>query len=626
MSVLLAMLVMLWSMRSGTAETNGTSTQQPAAASNEFITDLHPHYGVIQRRMKDKCFPTHFLIIHGKFSFSALQQKWMEEFHEIETAVGHYWSTIDTENMKQRYKCSAERRVNDTCPTSSLEQITDPIVNGLRHQLESRLFMFHTQLGSLQKKIPIVESLQEKPAFSLFPETFLTDLAQNQSRIAPIVLSPEEEARLEEKGYEVQQLPINQQFTQAFRTTLKMDHYIDKNLTTEPGTDREKLKKYLQTATGLLMMNLVLVDEVIRAVDRILQNQIPQEILAIVELEATLSGLDSSNENRLSQKKRVLTKNTALHTLQTLPLTSTINICPTSTSCTTHTFTFLPLIMEETRFHLNQILTLPVSASRSYGKKDWKKIKDAPKFLLQQPSKVIPIYTTLEESMECKTTPTSHPCDICTYLQINTVHDPCAVEISNEVTMFNYCQLEKTPEPKEQSIRLDNRRFGFTDPDSGTIVQTCQERKIVKVIPPSGVITFNPSCSYEMVDGPIQEKPFGVPIKFFDDIRKEQIPHLIHELSDLHEHFKNHGPIYIITTVSAVGFTIISIIIYCLVKWRRTRDRGMISARRAYGRVSIEEIEEPSNTIMLRNRPAPPIPIRRNPEFVISGATITGVV
>lgn len=598
----------------------------------KFIQDLYPQHGIIFRPLQDKCFPSEFIIIQGIFPFGALLSQIGNEFTEFRAHLGKYHSSQDTTRMKDMYYCSTEELVNNTCPESALTFINDTYTNYLRHQSASIWNQVLDKQSVMLTLLGHVDNVHGKPLIPGFPLDFLQMLGNETQEQAPLILNATQEQLLKQRGYSVMQLGVKHQFSRTFLEAMTITKMVNNNLViNNTGSDLTKLNRLLRASTDVATIYDQMLNSLENALANLLDNKMPYQIMALEDLDAIFVGLDNTGEKGLSPElQRVFSVDHILPLIRHLKTTSITTNC-IEADCTTRSYTFMPVPKLADRYYFKQILTIPIADSTSYGKMKWKKMQDVPHYVLHQGQKAITTHD-LNAAMTCYDTSIDLPCDICTPIIMRT-HDNCVGELLGDASQMQSCTFVEVEEPPEEAFVLDGHQYAFTDPDSGTIVQQCDTKRAVEEIPPSGILSFQPQCTYEMVDGPIGIKPVGIDLRLFDDIKKINIPNLIKDLTDLHQHFQQYSPIYIISLVCSIAAVICGTGMYCICKWKNRRSVGIVEPNVYRYRLRREPTIREERELSIELQPMraiaparPPLPNRnRSPQFVLSGTTITEI-
>ena len=292
--------------------------------------------------------------------------------------------------------------------------------------------------------------------------------------------------------------------------------------------------------------------------------------------------------------------------------------------------TLVPIISDKGIYKAYDVASLP-TYHKGVVKNDWHRIKADDTLILDNEYESIAVR---KESMACMQLPAYIPCDLCMlpHMEISEFNQ-CWQQIRDGTKKpEDVCPIEKVNIGYEESTRIAENIWAYSDPTPGTITQKCGDESTRFTMDTEGILRFFPNCSYTVTNGPFIQSQMPSNVNVIPNIGSA-----ISEISDddisdsmISKHFEKYDIWYVIGLSVSLFVALVSFCCYCY-RTRRSFMSGYRltlpasrAARRARGQMrrndtrtdeipDIIELEEP--------RPPRPnlVPILSNLNNALSG-------
>jgi hypothetical protein len=313
------------------------------------------------------------------------------------------------------------------------------------------------------------------------------------------------------------------------------------------------------------------------AIDQLFLNRLPWTLPMLSHLELTVNAIRSQYPNILG----TVQDNINLLFRQPITYLAVHPNCiknPTPTECAFMEIqTLLPILLTADRFTLNRVTRLPTFHAGLFSN-TWTDIDSDVKYFLSNGQLR---FKVTFDMYQCLATGT-YDCHICYFTaQPQLPTDSCEralLEGAPTADLYNICPSRQLS--GVERAYLVNSSWVFADATPGHIIETCEASTRTLQLPETGIITFDPKCSYKTVDTPIHLQTS------FSRSQVEQIAFSL--LSNMWQtngtvtrHLRDYIYHYFIPTTSAAVllFFIVLSLIYQQVRLRRARLRRQ---RRAF--------------------------------------------
>lgn len=268
-------------------------------------------------------------------------------------------------------------------------------------------------------------------------------------------------------------------------------------------------------------------------------------------------------------------------------------LLPAATRVQLDIFTFIPLVKRIQTYKHFHLFAYPFGYLDQYWNSvKWKKasiritdvITDGTTFYMLDDAK---------QSLSCWTE--FNRCSICSFKQTpSELPKSCerAIVTGQNVDSHSGCSIEDVENPEDGFIKINDSSVVYFDNTPGNILASCPERSLLpESLSHSGILNFNHSCSYTMINGPFTSLALNLPqiavtfIRNKDDTAAKNT--IISDLTDVQEHFKEFGWIYILTSCITLILLLWMVCCICCTKrdMRFSFPRCCRRARRSKRRV-----------------------------------------
>jgi hypothetical protein len=307
--------------------------------------------------------------------------------------------------------------------------------------------------------------------------------------------------------------------------------------------------------------------------------------------------------------------NDLLARLELQELTYTTKLVACEDNCLLDIFTMVPMITVDDQYTVKEIKTLPSARETYMGRLKWTQVKPEKFFVLS----ALKTTTKLNEQddLQCivPQQETRDSCKICFIKELeNTQLNECEQSLVKYNAEINSnCTIEEIEDPQDQIVRMKENQWAYLDATPGTLTEDCPSRpQYTFDLPHTGTITFNPTCSYSMVNGPFGLLPIVAQgIKFIATQGAKRISskgNFDADLTKLENHFQKFGYIYLLTCAGLISVICVCLSYFCCLRIRQVRILNARARQRVrYTAAARNDSSEnqPAATIQLQLEDAP---------------------
>lgn len=560
-----------------------TITELKAVRETPFATGVH------LAKSETLCFPSEQWILRGRFPYSRFFRNLLGMLVKMKSKLGSIGTTADNAETVAERTCVATSRVNNLCPLSAITTVVE--------KFGKQKATLLTWIRSLANKFSEI-----RDAFEQLPKAVKTIVPfVSTSKLQDI--SPwNESATLESdisdimvnKPFKTILLPLSNDFKANgwFGIMERLQLNAEK-------TDFTNFKVDSDTATQetLDAMREVLVyfSSKVKAVEQMLENVSEKKLpIALFGSENILSALQTI----ATESNTEFQDDEQLRMLHLLPLSYAIHK-PCESNCMTDIFIVVPIIKPTDKFQVAQIHTVPVAGQQYTGDAKWKQIQLNSNYVLTHGTERFEIEGP--DDYQCSENEGSADCPVCYFKDLpDKPVSPCLMKIMSNEDPKDFCEFKTVSEPNEDAVAVAPQEYLFTDPTPGVLTEKCGNSAIKAYdLPYSGIMDFNSSCVYNMVNGPFKDRvPYIPGVRITTSVgQKDQqdIRTLKDDITELKKHFRDHGYIYIIVFGSILGLTSSVLLYLCVRKLTYIhRRRSRRNRRRQERNVQYSAMTSPS--------------------------------
>jgi len=467
------------------------------------MTDLTAKRGIHLEKRKDLCFIEDHILFTWTGSLLTIGD-YFTIISQYQTFQGAFYHAEDNKEQQEQYLCEGSQRstTTDICATNDLIAVTSVKASFWR------TLLFH----NVRKATSKLEKTR----------TLLTAIERRAK------------SRHFEQG-ETMELESYLAFSSSYLAPYNVTKSNWKNELKEK--NQTELEVLFHQANNKIPILADWIGELNQGLEKLLANRFPPEIFSISHIQEKVHAI-------LRTKKKTFFINRA----NVGSIIMENEVMQTSTKCETTCATkiqlSIPLTSEEQRMQVTRVTGIPFLENKN----EWKRM-DVPHTLINGSKGRFTMDYTPTSILED---------DNCLWISTTSLQQPttCALQLLDDKAP-DQCIIEDVTPPEETAIPIQENKFIFNDPDSGTLTETCNNTRTVQKIPHSGLITFNPECRYEIVDGPWKQPPTGIDATIFQDINTFHVDQDNNPMDQFKKHFQQHGPIYIISLTGLFLLTII---------------------------------------------------------------------
>jgi hypothetical protein len=376
---------------------------------------------------------------------------------------------------------------------------------------------------------------------------------------------------------------------------------------------------FFDKCIGIVTFLIKQVEQLTELIQQLRDGKLPIGLYDQIELT-----LIATHIKRIFHLPTVDTTDGIISRMELQRLTKTMRVKDCTDNCRLDIFTILPLITADNEFVLKEIMTLPKAESAYIGSPKWKQIVPS-KFRVLTNSKDIFKIDQFDD-LQCLSNVQDNvdSCQICFTEELtnNKLNECEQALISSDRSIHAACSVEEIKDPQDQIVRIFENKWAFVDSTPGTLTEECPMMpQITYNLPYTGVITFNPNCSYNLVNGPFGTLPAvmtGIKLiatqgsKIIKNLRT-----LDTDLTKLQTHFQEYGYIYVISFSFVLALILVCLAYFCCLRFRQIRAVKNRSKKRSKRirytvknnasdeeTISIEPPTRPKRTPFLRILPA----------------------
>jgi hypothetical protein len=223
----------------------------------------------------------------------------------------------------------------------------------------------------------------------------------------------------------------------------------------------------------------------------------------------------------------------------------------------------VPIFTEKGRYRVHDVVTLPTH-HQGILSNDWHRIKADDTLVLNNDYESLAIK---KSSLACIKLPAHVPCDFCILPELEVSDfNPCLQKIMKGDSPEDSCEFEKLDMSFEESTRIGNNAWAYSDPTPGTVLETCGEKRTRKSLSTEGILNLDPGCSYSITNGPFVQAQMPPNVIVYPLAGSSETKEKEEDKSSdsiLGEHFEDNDVYYVFGLSSALLLTIISFVTYC---------------------------------------------------------------
>jgi hypothetical protein len=581
----------------------------PTAKPPLLVTPLNKA-GSLQVVQADICLPKDHWILRGRLDVQSLIDLYVEDVSKIDIFLSNYVSEKDSDLTISRRMCRLNERIEGLCPKGSLVALeTEP--GYVRNFLYLILQQVEDGIADLQK------------TYFRFPKRLDSNLN---------ILNQDTQGRL---------LPwLNGAVQSNTSNLLAQIHYDDARKIAFPRLSNNILQPVLNTVTEQTANNTLSVPSLANVtvlfyrlanVLQLLNFQVQQLLTIIQDLREGQLPIQLYNQidlslivthiRRIYSPQIVDSSDELIARLELQRLTRVIRSTDCEDQCLLDIYTIIPIITANEVFRLKEIRTMP-SAKMSYlGHPKWTQVQPSKLFVLSSMTNTLKIESMDDLQCVSNQKETLDSCRICfiNNLEQNSLDECERSLVTAQGDIQESCIIEEIKDPQDQVVRVKENVWAYLDSTPGTLTEDCPARpQYTFDLPYTGKLTFNPDCSYSMVNGPLGLLPMlahGIKIAATQGVKRISNQRTLDsDLTKLETHFQKYGYIYLLTLAGVILIMGLCLSYFCCLRIRqiravrdRTRNRVVYTAASR----GEEKLDDPATASIVMQYEGPQTNIRR---------------
>jgi hypothetical protein len=248
------------------------------------------------------------------------------------------------------------------------------------------------------------------------------------------------------------------------------------------------------------------------------------------------------------------------------------NDLPSMTRVQLDVVTFIPLVKRIHTYKRLHLSVFPFGSTNEYWNSvKWRKTSIQAREVITDGT----TYYVLGDSSDYVSCWTSFSfCSICSFKRTPAeLSEGCERSIITGQNLDSAadCKTQDVSSPDDGYIKLNESAVMYFDDTPGNLIEACPEKSLATVpLTHSGVLTFNKSCSYTMVNGPFTSLALKLSQIALTLIRNKDdtitTKTIVTDINQFQKHFQEYGWIYIMSVCVAVVLLFCTACCFCWTK------------------------------------------------------------